>query len=623
MLMKIDPSKPPIIGPEWRPTSSAVDPKRYPDIADLMARLHFAPEDARIWLDDQRMQLIHASAMGVLRRELIESLGIEPARGMLTRMGYISGGQDAAMARRLRPNSSLQDRFAIGPQLHALEGVVKNDLPVKLEMDAERGHFFGEFIWRHSSEAEEHVRIYGIGSEAVCWMQIGYASGYTSVFMGRPILFREVECCATGLDHCRIVGKPVDEWKDLEDESIYLQAETFSRGLSAKTRRSSPSAQRDDAAAMFEATDIVGVSAGFNAVCHIIKRVADTSATVLFLGESGVGKEVFARTLHRNSPRAAKPFVAVNCAAIPDQLIEAELFGVEKGAFTGASSSRAGRFERAHQGTLFLDEIGILSLAAQGKLLRALQEGEIERVGDSEVRRVDVRLIAATNLDLKEAVELGHFREDLYYRLNVVPINVPPLRERRDDIPILMSHFLQKYSHRHQRVVTGFTARAIDALLSYELPGNIRELENMIERGVILAPVNGAIDVTHLFVGSERWTPPTFGLSGKGEVSAKGRLDANSDEAETSGVRFITEGISQLLNGTPVGDPSASLDEIESALGKTLVKSAIARADGNVSAAARLLGITRARLVYRLSVLGIKNPGKTQDTETQTRTSIE
>jgi two-component system response regulator HydG len=602
--MKIEAESPSPCGAGWSPKSKAVDAKCYPDIADLMARLRFAPADGRIWLDDQRMQLIHTSAMGVLRRELIEGLGTERARGLLTRMGYNSGGHDAELARRLRPTATPRDMFAVGPQLHALEGIVRVDM-VTLEMDVERGHYFGDYIWRDSSEDEEHVRIYGIGSEAVCWMQIGYASGYTSVFMGRPILFREVECRATGQEHCRIIGRPVEEWKDAEDDSRYLQAEAFSRGLSAQTRRPMGLGEGEDATTMFEATDIVGVSTGFNAVCHMVKRVADTTATVLFLGETGVGKEVFARTLHRNSPRAMKPFVAINCAAIPEPLIESELFGVEKGAFTGATVSRAGRFERSDEGTLFLDEIGVLSLAAQGKLLRALQEGEIERVGDTQLRRVDVRLIAATNLDLKEEVRAGRFREDLYFRINVVPIKVPPLRERRDDIPILMNHFLSKYCRRHQRVVTGFTARAIDALLSYELPGNIRELENMIERGVILAPRDGAIDVAQLFIGGERWNSPTFGLSGEGQVSAESRLDADDGEKDASGMGLISEGMSRLLAGTQLDKAFASLSEIESTLGRRLLNTALTHANGNLSAAARLLGITRARLVYRLKALGI------------------
>ncbi|TDU32602.1 regulatory Fis family protein [Panacagrimonas perspica] len=606
--MKSTMGTPPMPASDWKPSSAAVDPQRYPDIADLMARLHFSPADGRIWLDDQRMQLIHTSAMGVMRRELIEGLGIERARGLLTRMGYNSGGHDAELARRLRPHAGLSDTFAVGPQLHALEGIVRVDPPVRLEIDVERGHYLGEFIWRDSSEDEEHIRNYGIGAEPVCWMQIGYACGYTSVFMGRPILFREVECRATGHSHCRIVGKPAEEWKDAEDDIRFLRAEPFSRGLIATTRKPAEKSAQEHLASMFEDGAIVGVSTGFNAVCHMVRRVADTSATVLFLGESGVGKEVFARTLHRNSPRANHPFVAINCAAIPENLVESELFGVEKGAFTGATVSREGRFERAHGGTLFLDEIGILGLAAQGKLLRAIQEGEIERVGDTKVRRVDVRLVAATNLDLRAEVKAGRFREDLYFRLNVVPVKVPPLRERRDDIPILMNHFLAKYRHRHKRDVTGFTARAIDALLNYELPGNIRELENMIERGVILAPSQGAIDVSHLFIGGENLDSVSFGLSGDGRVGSGGRLDADdraaagTDPADV--IRSIAARCEKMLSDDTDAD-AVSLDEIETSLEKALLQSAIKRANGNLSAAARSLGLTRSRLVYRLNNRGM------------------
>ena len=600
----------------WTPSSAQVDARGMPDIQDLMARLHFAPAEGHIWLDDQRMQLIHTSAMGVLRRELIESLGVERARGLLTRMGYNSGAHDAELARRLRPQATLNDIFAAGPQLHALEGVVTVE-PVALEMDIERGKYRGEFIWRHSSEDEEHVRIYGIGAEPVCWMQIGYASGYTSVFMGRPVLFREVECRATGSPHCRIIGKPVEEWDDAEDDVRYLRAQSFSSGLSASGGRARSSAKaHPETAAMFTDAEIVGVSTGFNSVCHMLRCVADTDATVLFLGESGVGKEVFARTLHRISSRAERPFVAVNCAAIPDNLVESELFGVEKGAFTGATSSREGRFERAHGGTLFLDEIGIMNLTAQGKLLRALQEGEIERVGDTRVRKVDVRVVAATNLDLKAEVRAGRFREDLFYRLNVFPVKVPPLRERREDIPVLMNHFLRKFCARHRREVTGFTARAIDALLSYELPGNIRELENMIERGVILTRGGGAIDVGQLFVSGERWDSATFGLSRDGHVSATRQLDEGSEPGDGDAVHEAMRRIEGLLSDSSEAG-AFSLDEVAGALEGALLQRAIARAEGNLSAAARMLGITRSRLVYRLGAAGITAASNTGEAATE------
>jgi predicted hydrocarbon binding protein len=353
-----------------------------PDNTDLVSRIHFSPEDGHIWLDDQRMLLMHASGFGVLRRELIESLGVERARGLLTRIGYNSGANDAQLARKLRRDSDAVDMIHVGPQLHMLEGV-GIVIPVRTDVDEETGQYHGEYIWQGSAEADEHVRIYGLGAEPACWMQIGYASGFISRFMGKPILFREVECKAQGHDHCRIVGKPPEEWEgEAESDLRFLRADPLTGGVAAakhgsasgKPSRSSPASAAaltrleplaESAALPFGVEDVVGVSAGFNAVCHKIRRVADTRATVLFLGESGVGKEVLARALHRISPRAGGAFVAINCAAIPENLVESELFGVERGAFTGATHSRAGRFERAEGGTLFLDEIGILSNTAQ------------------------------------------------------------------------------------------------------------------------------------------------------------------------------------------------------------------------------------------------------------------
>lgn len=583
------------------PKGAPVDPLRYPDIADLMSRLHFSPADGRIWLDEQRMLLVHTGAMGTLRRELIESLGLDAARGLLTRMGYNSGALDAELARRVRPDNSITEMFTVGPQLHMLEGMTAVE-PVRLEIDVERGTYYGEFIWKNCAEDEEHVRIYGIGAEPVCWTQLGYAAGYTSVFMGRPILYREVECRALGQAHCRIIGKPVEAWgNEAADDLRFMQAQTFTRGLSASgvLGNSAPT----ELAGAFGDENMVGASPGFNAVCHMIKRVASTSATVLFLGESGVGKEVCARTLHRISKRKDQPFVAINCAAIPEALVESELFGVEKGGFTDATQSRPGRFERAHGGTLFLDEVGILSMTAQGKLLRALQEGEIERVGDTQTRRVDVRVIAATNLDLRDEIRAGRFREDLYFRLNVFPIRVPSLRERREDLPVLLNHLLRKYRARHERDVTGFTPRALDAMLNYGWPGNIREMENIVERGVILANDGGAIDIGHLFTSGETIDTETFCVSGDGSLTASRSETSHTSDGRGDDIERVTRKVSSLLLGTTGSDgESTSLDDIETAL----LKSAVQRAGGNLSAAARTLGITRPQLVYRLKSRGLR-----------------
>ena len=238
--------------------------------------------------------------------------------------------------------------------------------------------------------------------------------------------------------------------------------------------------------------NLIGSSEGIQKVCSLIEKVAETDSTILILGESGTGKELVARTIHYNSPRKNKPLIPINCGAIPETMLESELFGHEKGAFTGASATRIGRFELADGGTIFLDEIGDMSPTLQVKLLRVLQQREFERVGGVRTIKVDVRIIAATNIDLEHAVHEGKFREDLYYRLNVIPVVIPPLRERADDIPLLMDHFLSHFNKSKKRDIKGFSPAAMDILISYPWPGNIRELENLVERLIILKG-NGTI----------------------------------------------------------------------------------------------------------------------------------
>lgn len=579
---------------------SRADRKHLPNLSELTSHLHFSPKDGRIWLDKRRMLLIDSHAVGTMRIELIESLGIEQARGLLTRMGYASGARDAQLARKIDTNNNRYiNEFMIGPQLHAIEGVVLVET-VKLDVNYEKGTYYGEFIWRDSAEGETHLNYYGLVSEPACWMQVGYACGFTSVFMGRPVLFREVQCCAMGHEVCRVVGKPLDQWQDVEDDLSFLQPQPFVNrkvmDMKPATPLSTPSAPQalDELSSNYD--ELVGVSARFSAACHMLNRVAPTNATVLFLGESGVGKEMFARTLHRISHRSDRPFIAVNCAAIPENLIEAELFGVEKGAYTGAVTSRAGRFELANGGTLFLDEVGTLSLSAQGKLLRALQEREIERVGSTETKKVNVRVIAATNINMKDEVKAGRFREDLYFRLNVFPIRIPPLRDRRDDVPLLMDIFFKRFTQQHGRPITGFTRRATESLLSYAWPGNIRELENVIERGVILAPDNGAIDICHLFTSGEQVTTSILRLAKDGSIS-RDEIATDDNFVPSDWQNHSAEKSSPIEALVKAAFASGeSLD----ALREHIIDAAIDKANGNVSEAARLLNISRSRLDYRL-----------------------
>lgn len=559
------------------------DAKNQPQLADITECLFFSPGDGRIWLNDQRMVLMHSSSMGTLRRELIETLGLDRARGLLTRTGYESGARDAQLVRERWPNGGLVQVFMAGTRLHGLEGVVKVE-PVEFEIDPERGHYHGEFLWHHASEDDEHIRAYGVGTEPACWMQLGYAMGYVTGMMGRLVVFRETECRSMGATVCRVVGKTAEAWGDVSEDLRHLNAEDF---LATRTHGNAPRAVLGSAA-LADGTggDMVGVSSAFKAACHMLSRVASTKATVLFTGESGVGKEMFAANLHRISPRAAQPFVAVNCAAIPETLVESELFGVERGAFTGASVSRPGRFERADGGTLFLDEIGTLSLVSQGKLLRALQQGEIERVGGSKTLKVDVRVVAATNVDLRAEVEAGRFREDLFYRLDVYPIHLPPLRERREDIPLLLSHFLHLYARTHQRQLLGYAPRAVKALMGYAFPGNIRELQNMVERGVISADEGGVIDLPHMLRREQLGDVGQLSLSAAGGLTAP--LNETSAEADTPASLFER-----------LAEPGSRLVDLEG-LERRLMDEAVARAGNNLSAAARMLGLTRAQLAYRL-----------------------
>lgn len=548
---------------------------RYPESNDLRELVRFSEQDGTIWMAENRMVLMHTAALGSLRKEMIGSVGKEHTRRILTRMGYAAGVQDAELAKRIRGERSLQDAFFTGPQLHMLEGIVRVT-PVVLDMCIESGRFYGEFLWENSWEEEVHRREIGQDDEPVCWSQIGYAAGYTSAFMGRFILFKEVECVACGHNNCRIVGKPLEEWDDGPEFAKYFEMDSMLNHL--LELRNQVDYLRTAITQQTQTPQLVGVSRGFKHAYDLVSRAAAAQVTVLLLGETGVGKERFARSLHQMSPRRQGPFVAVNCAALPHDLIESELFGVEKGAFTGAHATRMGKFERADGGTLFLDEVGELTPAAQAKLLRVLQEGEIERLGDDRTRKINVRLVAATNADLQAAVKDGRFRSDLYYRLNVYPIQIPPLRERVADIPPLVEAMVERFATLYEKKLQGVSDKTMQVLKHYPWPGNVRELENMIERGVILAPLGGRIELEHLFthVGETKNWETAIAASGCLEAPKKEHCPASLIDS------IMSAGL--------------SLDQLEA----QLLQEAVRRADGNLASAARLLGITRPQLQYRL-----------------------
>jgi len=325
---------------------------------------------------------------------------------------------------------------------------------------------------------------------------------------------------------------------------------------------------------------LVGQSPAIRTIYGVVEKVANTPSTVLISGESGTGKELIARALHENSSRHAGPFIKINCAAIPKTLMESELFGYDKGAFTGAVGAKPGRFELAHGGTLFLDEIGEIPIEMQVKLLRVLQESEFERVGGIKTIKVDVRLVTATNRDLLAEVGAGAFREDLFYRLNVVPIHIPPLRERREDIPLLADHFIAKFNDRLKKEIAAITPEAIERLVAYQWPGNIRELENLMERTVLFCE-GPEIRVSDL-------PPEVAGAPAAPSVLAGGH--AAGEEPPRAAPESLKEAV------------RAETERVE----RELIQRALDATGGNVTQAARKLKISRKSLQTKMKELGLR-----------------
>jgi DNA-binding NtrC family response regulator len=315
-----------------------------------------------------------------------------------------------------------------------------------------------------------------------------------------------------------------------------------------------------------EFDQIVSQNSAMLEIFQLIKKVAYTSTNIMITGESGTGKELIAHSIHRQGNRKNGPFVAINCAAIPSELMESELFGHEKGAFTGAHARTIGKFEHANGGTLFLDEISVLRSDLQAKLLRVLQEREIERIGSNKPIKVDIRVISATNTNLEDALIQGKFRQDLYFRLNVVPISIPPLRERKEDIPLLAKHFLNKFNTAFNKKIPGFSGKALDALRRYHWPGNIRELENLVERIVVLSSGDEVIELEHIPL----------------EI-----LITSGQDVEDSGVEKV------------------GLIKLREAFEKRIIRNVLEVTEGNQTEAAKILKVNRNTLIQKAKQLGI------------------
>ncbi|HUU41449.1 MAG TPA: sigma-54 dependent transcriptional regulator [Desulfatiglandales bacterium] len=377
--------------------------------------------------------------------------------------------------------------------------------------------------------------------KTLCIILTGYGTIKSSVDAIKKGAFDYIPKPITSSELLVVIEKAL-KFKNLEEENFRLKKE-----LRQKYRYNS----------------LIGTSNAIEAIYGLIEKVADTDSTILVIGASGTGKELIARAIHYNSGRSDKPLVVINCGAIPEELLESELFGHEKGAFTGAYKSRIGRFEMANGGTIFLDEIGEMSPSLQVKLLRVLQEQKFERVGGTKTIHVDVRIIAATNKNLTIAINKGKFREDLYYRLNVIPIKVPPLKQRKSDIPLLIDHFMKKFQKGRKTPITGFSPEAMDAIFEYDWPGNVRELENMIKRLTILCD-------------SQK-----VGLHDLPE-----HIEQNSKSIQTSEGDLLDEGL--------------TLDEAVKDYEKRLIIEALDKSNWVKTRAAKLLNINRTTLVEKI-----------------------
>jgi DNA-binding NtrC family response regulator/predicted hydrocarbon binding protein len=537
------------------------------NIAEL---IQFSP--GYVGLQGRRLLIHDLFALGQFRRDLIETVGENMGRRILTRKGFFWGQADAAGMQRLYQWDSLKEWIEASASLSKISGRAQMTTNITL-LDEAAGRIELEVSTDNSAEVEEYRNELGKASKPICWVTVGYISGYVSYCVGKSVYFVESRCQAADAPGCVFVGKDVDSWgSDIEKDKPYFLATDIQKKvleLSQRIRNQQRTlvAQRNQLKTALQPAVLSGIevkSKSFRMVLDLAERVATFDTTVLITGETGTGKEVLARHIHARSARAGGPFLAINCSALPDNLLESELFGHKAGSFTGAKTDQIGLFKAAEKGTIFLDEIGDISPPLQAKLLRVIQSREIKPVGETATQRIDVRVVSATNRDLDDMAKTGAFRKDLLYRLRVVHITLPPLRQRRDDILPLTRHFLSVFQRRHKIADLRLSPAVADVLMKYDWPGNVRELENALEHAAVLC-TDGLV------------APDILPWDVAGGFSEQGIIDR-----------------------------SGSLENVE----RQYIHKVLDQTGGNRFEAARILGISESTLYRRLRDFAEKKKGK-------------
>ncbi|HEX3020318.1 MAG TPA: sigma 54-interacting transcriptional regulator [Chitinispirillaceae bacterium] len=528
------------------------------NIAEL---IQFSP--GFVGIQGRRLLIHDLSSLGQFRRDLIESIGDEMARRILTRKGLFWGQADCSGMKRLFNWEDKHELIRAVAELMKIIGMAYAEV-TKLRLDNDAIEI--KIQCADSVEVEQYRNEFGKSLQPVCWVITGYLSGYVSCCLGKNIYFSESLCHGAEASSCTFIGKDLQSWGDAFNkelpffEAADIQKKVQQLSLRIVEQQRELAKKQKQLKAVQKLTDLAGIetrSKSYKNVLDLASRVASFDTTILITGETGSGKEVLARYIHEISNRKDFPFLAVNCSALPESLLENELFGHKAGAFTGARNNEVGLFEAAQQGTIFLDEIGDISLATQAKLLRVLQSKEIRPVGDTHPQLIDVRVISATNQDLDLLVKEGRFRKDLLYRLRVLQIMVPPLRERPDDILPLTRHFLERFRRKLNITTLRLATETVDLLFSYQWPGNVRELENALEHAAILC-TDGYI------------TPETL----PGTINGRSIINSTSNEQK-------------------------SLEQIE----LEYIDSALNLTGGNRTEAAKILKISESTLYRRLRKL--------------------